>query len=141
MSFVDKLKKITSEISTRREYVHGDKGILEKYDNNLKQWQPETKIGKASRVAGLGTIDLTWFLFCLMKYATQDTISGLNNVFLDNKIIDKLKSKKQNIDIKDSDNKFNQFFKILQKEHPVAAARLHLWMVYALFTGYKNSKK
>ena len=135
MSFVDKLKKITSEISTRREYVHGDKGILEKYDNNLKQWQPETKIGKASRVAGLGTIDLTWFLFCLMKYATQDTISGLNNVFLDNKIIDKLKSKKQNIDIKYSDSKFNQFFKILQKEHPVAAARLHLWMVYALFTG------
>ena len=131
MSLLDDLKKFSAEISARRKFVHGDKGKLEKTYKSLKDWEPEKGVGKAGRIAGLGSIDLAWFLFCLGKYTLKD----LDTVFLDNRIIEKLKDKKSKIKIKDDDSGFNKFFKKLQQSHPKAAARLHLWMLYTLFAG------
>lgn len=130
MFFVDTIKKIISEISSRHKFVHGKKGNLENWHKQLQNWKPDGTLGKTGRVVGLGGIDLSWLLFCLGKYTLKD----LNTVFMDNAIIDKLKNKKAHPDIKISDSEFKKFFKKLQKSHPAAAARLHLWMVYALLT-------
>lgn len=131
MSWHEGLKKFTSEISGRYKFFHGKKGKLEKPYQKLKHKIPDGVPGEISRIAGLGAIDLSWFLFCLGKYTAKD----LNSVFLDNKIIDKLQTKKENISIKDRDSKFKQFFKNLQKSYPRIAATLHLWMLYTLFAG------
>ena len=124
------VKKIVSEISNRRKYVHGKKGKLETPHKKLKQWQPDGKMGKFSRIAGLGAIDLSWFLFCLGKYTAKD----LNTVLLDNKIIDTMQKKHKNLEIQDSDSKFKQFFKKIEKSNPRTAATLKLWMLYSLLT-------
>ena len=125
------IKNIFQEISSRHKYLHGEKGKIEKPYQKLKLWKPKKTAGEIVRVGGLASIDLTWFLFCLGKYTVKD----LNTIFLNNKIIDKLQSRKENIEIKDKDSKFKQFFKNLQKSNPRVAATLHLWMLYALFTG------
>lgn len=132
MSFRNGLKKIAKEIAARYKYMRGKKGILEEPHNELKQWKPDGSLGKVGRVAGLGGIDLTWFLFCLMKYAAKDTKNGLNVALLNNAIIDKWEGNKKNIKDKKDDSKFQKFFKNLQKSHPRAASRLQLWMVYTL---------
>ncbi len=132
MSFGNGVKKIVKEIAARYKYVRGKKGILEEPHNELKQWKPDSSLGKVGRVAGLGGIDLTWFLFCLMKYAAKDTKNGLNVALLNNAIIDKWEENKKNIKDKKDDSEFQKFFKNLQKSHPRAASRLQLWMVYAL---------
>ncbi len=124
------VKKIVSEISNRRKYVHGKKGKLETPHKKLKQWQPDGKMGKFSRIAGLGAIDLSWFLFCLGKYTAKD----LNTILLDNKIIDTIQKKHKNLEIQDSDSKFKQFFKKIEKSNPRMAATLKLWMLYSLLT-------
>lgn len=131
MSIKNRFKKIINEISERYNFVRGEKSVIEKPYQQLKQSQPTNTVGKIGRVAGLGSIDLSWFLFCLGKYTAKD----LNTVFLDNQIIDKLKERKQNIKVSDEDSTFKQIFKVLQKSHPKTAARLHLWMLYALIAG------
>lgn len=123
-------KKIVSEIHTRIKYVRGKKGKLEKTYRNLKAKHPQGKTGKIARVAGLGAIDLSWFLFCLGKYTAKD----LNTIFIDNSIIDKFKEKNKKTNIKDGDSEFKQFFKKLQKSYPNTAARLKLWTLYGLLT-------
>lgn len=128
MSVITRLKKVIFEIRSRYQYLRGDKGIIEKPYRNLKNWQPEKTIGKIGRGAGLGGIDLSWFLFCLAKYTAKD----LNTIFFDNQIIDKLKEKKEQTQINNSDSKFKQFFKRLNKSYPKTAARLNLWMLYTL---------
>lgn len=135
MSVKTGFKKFFSEISARRKYLHGHKGILEKTHRNLKKKHPDGAIGKTGRITGLGLIDLSWFLFCLMKFTAKDTRNGLNFVFLDNAILDKLEKEKRKTKIGNADNVFKKFFKNLQKSHPTAAARMHLWMLYALFAG------
>ncbi len=131
MSLLDEVKKIASKLKSRHEYLHGDKGKLEPVYQKIKQWKPEKDVHEVSRTAGLLGIDLAWFLFCLGKYTVKD----LNTIFFDNKIIEKLKAKNQDIKIKNADSKFIEFFKKLKISHPKAAARLQLWMVYSLFTG------
>ena len=130
MSLKDSLKKISREISERYDFLRGDKGKIEDVHKQLKQWQPDGKGGKIARIAGIGGIDLAWFLFCLGKYTAKD----LNTVFLDNQIIDKLKKQNQEIKIIHTDSDTTRFFETLKKKHPLVAARLRLWMVYGLFT-------
>jgi len=131
MSWQDGLKKFTSEISERYKFFHGKKGKLEKPYQKLKHKIPDGVPGEISRIAGLGAIDLSWFLFCLGKYTAKD----LNTVFLDNKILDSFEDKNKKIKLKKTDSEFQKNFKELQKSFPRTAARLKLWMLYALFTG------
>lgn len=131
MSVSENLKKLVKEVSARYKELRGHKGVLEEPYQELKKSEPIDKAGKFRRIAGISTIDLSWFLFLLGKYSLKD----LNTIFLDNEIIDKLKEKKKNIKTNISDSEFKKFFDKLQKTHPAAAARLHLWMVYSLFAG------
>lgn len=131
MSLLDEARKIASKFKSRHEYLHGDKGKLEPVYQKLKKWTPKKDIYEAGKTAGLLGIDLVWFLFCLGKYTAKD----LNTIFLDNKIIERLKIKNQESKIKDTDSRFVEFFKKLKISHPKAAARLQLWMIYSLFTG------
>ena len=131
MSMKSRFRKIINEISARYKFVSGAKGAIEKPYQQLKQSRPDGTWGKIGRVAGLGTIDLSWLLFCLAKYTAKD----LNTIFLDNQIIDKLKEQKQKIEIKNGDSTVRQIFKSLQQSHPKTAARLHLWMLYTLIAG------
>ena len=134
MSLGENVKKLVKEIAARYKYVRGKKGVLENPHQDLKQWQPDGAWGKTGRVAGLAGIDLTWFLFCLMKYTAKDTRNALNTVFLNNIVIDKLEERNRKKKIKTDDSNFKKFFKNLQKSHPRAAATLQLWMVYTLMT-------
>lgn len=134
MSLGGNVKKLVKEIAARYKYVRGKKGVLENPHQDLKQWQPDGALGKTGRVAGLAGIDLTWFLFCLMKYTAKDTKNGLNTVFLNNIVIDKLEERNRKKKIKTDDSNFKKFFKNLQKSHPRTAATLQLWMVYTLMT-------
>lgn len=131
MSVKDSLKKAMDEVLLRAKILRGQKGGLEKSYQNIKQSKPETKIGKVGRIAKMGSIDLTWFLFCLGKFAAKD----LNTIFIDNKIIDKFTKRNKSKDVKLSDSQFKKFFSNLQKSYPRTAARLQLWVLYALFTG------
>ena len=132
MSLMDKLKKISSEISARYKYMRGDKGRLENLHEQLENWNPDDKLGKTRRIAGLGGIGLLWGLWCLLKFTAKDAKAVGNTVFLDNPILDKLETKKSNIQIETKDSKFKTYFKNLQKTNPRMAAKLHLWMLYAL---------
>ena len=134
MSFGSGIKKLAKEIANRYRYVRGQKGVLENPHKQLKQWRPEGSFDKVGRAAGLAGIDLTWFLFCLMKYTAKDSKNSLNAIFLDNALIDKWEKDKENIKTKKDDSSFQRFFKNLQKSHPRVAAKLQLWMVYALMT-------
>ena len=130
MSLGAVIKKIAKEIATRYKYMRGKKGILEEPHEDLKQWQPKDSLNKGMRVAGLAGIDLTWFLFCLTKFAAKDA----KNILFDNVFIKKWEENKKNIKNNKDDSEFKKFFKNLQKSHPRAAATLQLWMVYALMT-------
>ena len=125
------LNKAIKEISERRDYVVGDKGILEKTYRKLKDDKPESKSGKIGRVAGLGLIDLGWILWCLGKYTLKD----LNVLLLDNEVIDKWHEKNKNTKSKMTDSQFKQWFDNLKRSHPKAAARLRLWLIYTLLAG------
>ena len=116
MSLIDSFKKFASEISARRKYLTGDKGILENKYKEIKEWQPEDKVGKIRRTAKLGGIDLIWFLFCLGKFGLKDTKNISNKFLLDNSLIDKWGNDKQKLKI----------------DNPKIVATLQLWMVYVL---------
>ncbi len=132
MSLVDNFKKFVSEISERYKYARGNKGKLENKYKQLKDWKPIDNLGKTGRLAGLAGVDILWGLWCLLKFTAKDTKAVGNKIFVDNALIDKLETKKYNLEVKDKDLKFVQYFKSLQKSNPRMAAKLHLWMLYAL---------
>jgi len=125
-----KIKEVVSEISSRYKYVSGAKGKKEKIYQEIKQTKPKDKKGKMLRFTKLAAIDIEWFLFCLMKFGIKDA----DKIFLNNEYITKWEEKNKDVVFKDTDSRFKQFFKDLKKEHPLAAARLKLWMIYSLFT-------
>lgn len=125
MSFTDKMKSIKNKLKSHHEHFYDDRGKVYK---KIKQWHPKSDVYEVIRTSALIGMDLPWFLFCLGKFSLSD-------VFLDNYVINKWEKTKKGIRIKGSDTRFKKFFKNLQKSHPTAAARLKLWMIYALFTG------
>ena len=116
MSLIEDLKKIASKISARHHYVHGDKGVLEKWYKKLKDLNTDTKLKEVGRVIGLGTIDLSWFLFCLGKFGLKDVKNISNTLLLDNALLDKWEQGKRKLKI----------------PNPRMIATLQLWMVYVL---------
>nr|MBQ0091354.1 tetratricopeptide repeat protein [Candidatus Enterousia merdequi] len=127
---MDKIKQFSKKFSSRISYIRGDKGVLESRYNDLKNKHPNDVSGKISRIAQIGIIDLSWFLFCLGKFGTKD----LHTVLLNNSLIDKWTENKKNIKIGDKNSAFKKFFQKLQKTNPKISATMQLWMVYALMT-------
>ena len=120
---MDEIKRIAAKIKSNHKYFSGTKGILEKPYNKIKDLEPDDFRDMALRVAKLGAIDLSWFLFCLGKFT-------LNDIFMDNYFINKWSQEK--VKIQNDDSRFKKVFKKLQKSYPVGAARARLWMVYTL---------
>ena len=131
MSLKDTFQNVVSEFRARYDTLRGKKDFMEETYQKIKKSTPDNKIGEFRRTAGIGGINLAWFLFLLGKYGLKD----LHTIIWDNRVIDDFKDTNANINIKKTDSGFQKFYKKLQKSHPAAAARLQLWMVYALLTG------
>ena len=132
MSFMDEIRVFADKLKLRHDYFHGAKGRLEKPYQKIKNWRPENDAYEIGRTVSLIGVDLAWFLFCVGKFGLKDTKNALNTIFLNNSLIEKWSKAKQETEVKDTDSKFKKFFENLQKTHPLAAARLKLWMVYTL---------
>ena len=75
MSIKSGFKKFFAEMSARHKYVFGDKGLLEQPYKSLKKKSPKKTMDKIGRIAGLGGVDLIWFLFCLGKYTNKIVVN------------------------------------------------------------------